>query len=114
MCAFCLAKSTHGTSLVLENGYRACSELLLPKHLLLAFNTLKQLVEGVRKLLHTFLLQLLSNLVVVDSDFLEGREFSLRLWDVVLDAVAHSSMIAEVLDRLQWHSVHGVRADQLL
>ena len=71
-------------------------------------------MEGVSKLTHTLLLQLPGNLVIEDANVLEGSEFSLRLLDIVLEAVAHSPMIAEVLDRCERHSIYCVRADQFL
>src|SRR6266566_6639464 len=89
---------------------RAC---FLLDGLLLAFNTLKKLVEGIGKLLHAFILELLCNLVVVDADFLKGCQLSFGLRNVVLNGTTDSSMIAKVLDRLKWHCVHGIGTDQL-
>src|SRR5947209_7345351 len=44
-------------------------------------------MEGVRELLHAFLLQLPGNLAVVDPNVLEGCEFGFRLMDIVLDTL---------------------------
>src|SRR6266702_191611 len=88
--------------------------LLLFHYIPLAFNACKQLVEGVGEPLHAFLLQLPGDLIVVDPNVLEGCEFRLRLLDVVLNGESHPAMLAEVLDRLEWHGIHRVRTDQFL
>ena len=45
-------------------------------------------------------------------DFLKGSEKGVGFWDVVLDAVAHPAVIAEVLDGFERHGIHGMRADE--
>src|SRR2546423_4217085 len=52
---------------------------LLLKRLSLVVNTLKQRVEGIYELLHPLLLQLLSDLVIVDPDVRECSKLRLRL-----------------------------------
>src|SRR2546422_11121564 len=90
------------------------SDLLLLNGLLLALNTFKELVEGVRKLLHTLIQQLLSNLIVMNANFLKRVKFCIRLGNVVLDAVTHLTMIAEVLDGLQRHRINRMGANEFL
>ena len=85
--------------------------LLRCKGLALVLDTSEQLMEGVGKLLHTFILKLLCHLVVVDAELFEGIKFSVSLGNIVLDTVAYSSMVTEVLDSFQRHCVHSLRAD---
>ena len=84
------------------------------KHLSFVVNTLKQRVEGVYKLLHSLLLQLPGDLVVMDPGVLECSKLRLRLRELVLDGDPHPAMIVEVLERFERHGVHGVRTNQFL
>ena len=90
------------------------SDLFLLDGLLLALNAFKQLMEGIRKLFHAFILELLGHLIVVDANFLKSVKFRISLRNVVLDAKAHSTVIAEVLNSFQRHRIHGVWADEFL
>ncbi len=64
--------------------------------------------------MHSFLPQLLSDLVVVDPDVLECSQGCPGLWDILLDGEAHPAMIAEAFECFEWHGIHRVRADQFL
>src|SRR5437588_9765563 len=90
------------------------SDLFLLDGLLLTLNAFKQLMEGIGELLHAFILELLGHLVIVNTDFLKSVKFRVSLRNVVLDAKAHSTVIAEVLDGFQRHRIHGVWADEFL
>src|SRR6266566_7548271 len=78
------------------------------KRLSLGVNTRKQRVEGVDELVHPLLLQLLSDLIIVDPDVRECSKLRLRHYELVLDGEAHPAMPAETLDRGEGHSVHRV------
>jgi len=90
------------------------SDLFLLDGLLLTLNAFKQLMEGIGELLHAFILELLGHLIVVDADFLKSVKFRVSLRNVVLDAKAHSTVIAEVLNSFQRHRIHGVWANEFL
>ena len=90
------------------------SDLFLLDGLLFTLNAFKQLMEGIGELLHAFILELLGHLIVVNANFLKGVKFRVSLWNVVLDAKAHSTVIAEVLNSFQRHRIHGVWADEFL
>ncbi len=71
-------------------------------------------MEGIGEFLYTLIQELLCNLVVMNTNFLEGGKFCPGLWYIVLDGEADYTMIAEGFDGLKWHGVHGIGADQLL
>src|SRR2546428_5979733 len=92
--------------------YRLAFDLLGFDGFLFTGDSCKELVEGIGEFLHTFVLELLCYLVVIDVDFLKGSEKGVGFWDVVLDAVAHLAVIAEVLDGFERHGIYGMRADE--
>ncbi len=86
---------------------------LLLECLSLVFNACKQIVEGVREALYTFILQLPGDLIVRDANRFEGCQLNSGLWDIVLDAAADTAMIAEAFDGFECHGIYGIWADQL-
>src|SRR5579859_7853066 len=89
-------------------------DLLLLDSLLLALDTFKQVMERIRELLHTLILQLLGNLSIGNTHLLKGIEFRVGLWNVVIEAAAHLAMVAEVINGFQWHRIYRIRADKFL
>src|SRR5689334_16537066 len=71
-------------------------------------------MEGVGELLHALILELPSDLIVVDSYCFECVQRSLSLRNIFLDGEADSPMVAEVLDGFQRHSIDGIGADEFL
>src|SRR5579875_3983817 len=82
--------------------------------LMLAFDPLEQIMEGIGELLHALILQLLRDLIVMNADLLQLVKRGAGAIQIIFDTVAYSAVIAEVLDGLQRHCVHGIRADQFL
>ena len=69
-------------------------------------------MEGVSKLLYTFIKKLLSDLIVMNTDLLQAIKCGSGSLDIVLNTVLFNhTMIKEVLDGFQWHRIDGVRAD---
>jgi hypothetical protein len=71
-------------------------------------------MEGIRKLLNAFVLELLRDSVIMNADLLKGIEFCPGLVEVIFDGRLDDAMVAEVLDGFERHGIDRIRPDQLL
>src|SRR5690348_10144507 len=93
----------------------SCYPTLLRRYLLLlALDPFKQLVEGVRELCDALIQQLLSHLLVVNTNLLKLWEDGPCFLEILFDTHAHFTMIAQFLEGFKRHGINRVRADQFL
>ena len=74
----------------------------------------KELVGGIGKQPHPVADELVGDRLQRDAGAVDLAEHALRVGDIFLQRVAQLAVIAERVDRRQWHGVDRVRADQLL
>src|ERR671937_1560989 len=80
----------------------------------LGLDTVEQLAEGVRELVHALPLEHGDDVAVIDAGLGDPVEDAPGLVDVALERELDAPVILERLDRLLRHRVHGLGADQLL
>lgn len=92
---------------------RHIQSFLLERHPLV-FDGLEQLIEGGDKLVDPLFLELAGDLLVADPNSLECRQSCPGFREVLFSGEARVSMVAEALQCLERHRVHGIGGDQLL